>query len=91
MCFCRSRVQWLRDTALEELFARAAEVTEEKRLTQLYVVLDVLEHHFLGQFSNLLCTERVKNGACPYMGALLCTLCPGGTDRALGTCVEGCI
>lgn len=60
MCFCRSRVQWLRDTALEELFARAAEVTEEKRLTQLYVILDVLGHHFLVQFQFIVHWEGKK-------------------------------
>lgn len=49
-----SRVQWQRDTALEELFARAA-LVNEKLLTQPCVMflLDALGHHFLVQCSNL--------------------------------------
>lgn len=66
MNFYRSRVQWLRDTALEELFPRAA-LVNEKMLTQPCVMflLEVLGHHFLVQFSNSLCTEKERNGAFP--------------------------
>lgn len=90
MNFCRSRVQWLRDTALEELFPRA--VLAVKRKDADSAVCSVLAGHPGAPFPcavfQFFVHWKGKKWSLPYMGALLCTLCPGDADIALGTLVE---